>query len=226
MAKKRSQRKSKKSSQNKTNWTLIGGAIVLGVVLLGALLATSLQSGNILTLEEHCKENPDECISAGEKDAPVTIVEVLDFGCTHCRTFNQETEPLIFSEYVDSGQVQFIVLPYALSSNTLPASNAGMCANEQDSFFEFAHALFAQFETPTYLSRESFISAAEASDLEMDSFSACVDEGRYNDVITNNIDLARAHRISSTPNFLVNNSKLEGAQPFSVFQQRIESFLN
>ncbi|MCP5099338.1 MAG: thioredoxin domain-containing protein, partial [Chloroflexi bacterium] len=94
------------------------------------------------------------------------------------------------------------------------------------SYFEFADALFAQYETPGYPSRDHYITAAESVGIETDSFLACVDEGRYNDVITSNIDLARAHRISSTPNFLVNNSKLEGAQPFSVFQQRIESFIN
>jgi protein-disulfide isomerase len=226
MTKKSSKRRSKKAAQRKTNWTLIGGVIFVGVLLLGVLFILSIQGDSIVTLEGFCKENPDKCVATGDADAPVTIVEVQDFGCPHCRSFHEETAPLIFSQYVETGQVQFIILPYALGSNTLPATNASMCANEQDSYFEFADALFAQFDTPNYLSRESLISAAEISGLDLDSFSTCVNEGRYNDVITDNIDLARSHRISSTPNFMVNNTKLEGAQPFSVFQQRIESFIN
>jgi len=227
-ATKRNKKRQTKPQQRKTNWTLIGGVIGVGILLLAAALTLSLRGQDVITLTQRCEQNPEACISKGDENAPVQIIEILDFGCPHCRTFHEETDPLIESTYVDTGDVQFIVFPYALGPGTTPATHAGMCANEQDAYFSFADALFAQFDNDNYLTRDSFITAAETSEQEIniDSFAQCIDSGRYNDIIDENIRIARTQRINGTPNFLVNGTKLEGAQPFSAFQQRIESFLN
>jgi len=226
MAKKSSRRRSSKQSERKTNWTIIYAVIAGGIILLGGLLYFSLQSGEIVTIELRCEDEDAMCASKGNADAPVTIIEILDFGCVHCRAFHVETSPLIDSQYVATGDVRFVMMPYALSGNTLPAANAALCAEEQESYFTYSDALFAQYDNPDYLTRDSLIAAGETAGLEMASFSACVDDGRYNATITDNIDIARLNRVNSTPNFFINGVALEGAQPFSVFQQRIESYLN
>ncbi|MCA9923897.1 MAG: DsbA family protein [Anaerolineales bacterium] len=227
MAKRKSSRgRSSRQTGRKTNWTIIYAVVAGGIVLLGVLLFLSLQSGEIVTIEKRCEDEGAMCVAKGDASAPVTIIEILDFGCTHCRDFQNETEPLIDSEYVATGDVRFVVMPYALSGSTLPATNAALCANEQGAYFDYADALFAQYDSDNYLTRDSLISTGEAVGLEMTSFAACVDDGRYNSTITDNIDIARLNRVNSTPNFFVNGVQLEGAQPFSVFQQQIESNLN
>ncbi|KAA3665533.1 MAG: hypothetical protein DWQ04_00105 [Chloroflexi bacterium] len=226
MAKKSSRRKSSRQSQRKTNWTVIYGVIAAGVILLGGLLYLSLQTGEIVTIPIRCEDDAALCVTKGEANAPVTIVEILDFGCNHCQAFHQETAPLIDAQYVENGDVKFVMYPYALSGNTLPGTNAALCAEEQDAYFAFTDALFDQFGQPDYLTSESIIRAGETAGVEMTSFTQCVSEGRYNDVIQENMSVARNNRINSTPNFFVNGEKLEGNQPFSIFQQRIESYLN
>ncbi len=225
---KRNKKRQAKSQQRKTNWTLIGSVMGLGVLFLGAALYLSLQGQEILTLEERCEQSPEACIATGAEDAPVTIIEVLDFGCPHCRNFHLETDPLIKSTYVDTDIVRYVVFPFALSPRTSPAAHAGMCADEQSAYFSFADALFAQFDNENYLTRDSFITAAENSETEInvDSFAQCIDSGRYNDIIEENQRIARTQRITGTPAFFVNGIKMEGAQPFSAFQQRIESLIN
>ncbi|MCA9969882.1 MAG: DsbA family protein [Anaerolineales bacterium] len=216
----------KQTETRQTNWVLIGGVIAVGVIALFALLFFSLQGPEQVTLAGYCADNPDNCVSRGEASAPVTIVEISDFGCSHCRDFHAETFSPLQQQYVETGQVQWVALPYALSATTLPASNAAMCANEQDAYFAFGEALFAQQGQAIALTRDGFVQAAEQVGLEMEPFLQCVEEGRYNAVINDNVTAARENRVSATPTFFIEDRILEGAYPLSVFQQRIETALN
>lgn len=226
MSKKRNHKKTKtRAKSRKTNWPLIIGIVAVGFIGLMALLVLNQRPQEILTLAERCAEE-GACITNGEADAPVKIIEVIDFGCTHCRTFHEETEPLIEQAYVESGDVQFIYYPYALSSTTLPAANAGMCAAEQESYGGFADAMFAQFEADDARERSGILRAGEAVGLDMDAFTTCVDDGRYDDVVQENIEVARFNRITSTPTFLINGREISGAFPFETFASEIEAFLN
>lgn len=226
---KRAKRRSRASKSSRgTNWVLIGGIIGVGIVLLAILAVFSLQDETIVTLADYCEENPGVCPTKGAADAPVTIVEVMDLGCTHCRTFDVETAPLIEEAYVDAGDVKFISFPYALRSTTIPASNASLCAHDQGLYFEYVDEVFANFAPDgAHMSNDALLAAGEATDgLNMDEFAVCVANGRFNDVVSEGMRLAAEQRVFGTPQFFVNEVRLEGAQPFPVFQQTIEQFLN
>jgi protein-disulfide isomerase len=212
-------------AQRQTNWVLIGGMIAGGILILAALLIMSTQQPEKLTLEDYCHENPSACFSLGSADAPVKIVEIADFGCTHCRDFHVETFPSLEAQYVENEQVQFILMPYALSDVTLPAANAGVCAGEQGEYFAFAAAMYAGYDDPTTRTRDGFLRIAQNLDLDMDAFEACVAEARYNDMIRDNIQVASSNGVSSTPTFFINGTPLKGAFPLATFQQQIESQL-
>ncbi len=221
MAKKTRQRR--QSAGRQTNWLLIGGVVAVGVIALFALLFYSLQEPETPTLADYCQENPDRCIFRGNPDASVTVVEVSDFGCSHCRDFHEQTLPTLEAQYIDTNEINWVVLPYALSTTTLPATNAAMCANEQDAYVEFGEALFRQQGQPVALTRDGFVQAAQDLGLDINPFVTCLEAGRYNSTIQENIDAARTARISATPSFMINDRLLEGAVPATVFQQRINS---
>ncbi len=83
------------------NWSLIGGIIGIGVVtLIGLLLVTVMQPPTAATptpalregvndLVTYCDTYPDRCLSYGPEDAAVEMVEVSDYGCIHCKDFNE-----------------------------------------------------------------------------------------------------------------------------------------
>lgn len=193
--------------------------------MLGLLALTepAAESGS---LADYCGQNADFCASMGAADAPVTLVEISDFGCSHCRNFHLQTAPLLAQTYVDTGQVRWIALPYALRTETLPAANAALCAGEQDAYFSFSEALFEQFGEPDNLTASGFMGAAEEVGLDTAAFGQCVDEGRYSSVVQDNVAAAGRAGVAATPTFFINGQKLEGAYPFSVFQQRIEALIN
>lgn len=225
MAKRR--RRSRRTTQEKrsTNWLLVAGIAVIGVVAVFGLLYLALRQPEVPTLAEYCAENTDRCVTVGAADAPVTLVEVSDFGCPHCRDFHNQTAPQIRSQYVDTGQVQWVFLPYALGPNTVPAANAALCAAEQGQYYEFAEATFSLPTIEEGLTREGFSTVAQDIGLDLDTFGQCVEEGRYNNTVSANQQIARQNRVSATPTFFVNDQMLRGAQPFAAFQQQFARYL-
>lgn len=230
MAKKRTARKAKKA-QKGTNWLLIGG-IAAAVIVVGGLfylLFLSLEDQDtpqsVQALSEYCQENPDNCVSKGSVDAPVHIVEVSDYGCTHCRDFNLTTAPLLDELYVNSDQVYWTVMPYALGASNIPASAAALCANDQDAFFEFHKRMFEIQNEPEAMTREGFQQIAEELDLDMDAFNSCTGGGKYTSNIQANISAATRVGVSATPAFFINDLQYKGNIPLTTFQQAINSII-
>lgn len=216
--------------ERKSNWLLIGGVIALAAIALFALLALSLREpeaqdpAEAQSLADYCSENPSNCGTKGSADAPVTIVEVSDYGCSHCRDFNLETAGLIEDLYVTPGQVQWKVLPFAISSQTVPAAAAALCAGEQDYFSEFHRRLF-ELGPPQALTKVGFQQAASDVGLNPDSFNACIESGRYQSSVEDNIRAANLLGVTGTPAFFVNGQLLKGNHPLTSFQREINNVL-
>ena len=216
------------AQQRQTNWPVIGGIIAGGVLILAGLfwLAWGGSSTATTSLANYCAENEGRCISIGEADAPVTLVEVSDYGCGYCKNFNLQTAPRIEAEYVETGQVRWVVLPYALSAQTAPAAAASLCAADQDAFALFHHTMFEIQESELALTRDGFLSAATDLGLDIDTFTACVDGNQHMATIQANQQAATRAGVTGTPAFFVNDRPLEGARPFEHFQQSFARWLN
>jgi protein-disulfide isomerase len=216
------------------NWLLIGGIVVVGVVALFALLFLTLQEQDSpqLTaavegqpLAEYCQENPGNCVAKGSDDAPVTIVEVSDYGCTHCKNFNLETAGLLEDLYVTPGQVKWVVMPYALGAQTAPAASAALCAAEQDGFFQYHRLLFESQGEPDFMTAAGFRQVAEDAGLDVEAFNACLQNSNYNNTVQENIRAATAIGVNSTPTFFINGTMMRGNQPLTAFQEQINAII-
>lgn len=228
MAKTTPQRRKQQTHARETNWLVIGGLIAVGLLVFSGLLWLALrpsESRTVQTVAEFCAANPENCAQIGESDAPVTMVEISDFGCVHCTDFHNNTAEDLKAQFVDNGTVHWVVLPYALSTTTLPAAAAALCAGEQDRYFEFANALFAIDDTTVRISPAGYRQAAETVGADLDAFQSCMDDGRNIDLVNTNRDVARDNRVSGTPTFFLNDETLSGAQPLDVFAQTINSLV-
>lgn len=63
-------------------------------------------------------------------------------------------------------------------------------------------------------------------DLNQADFDACLDSGKYEELVNNQTRTFQGIGVSSTPSFIINGQPLVGAQPFESFQQVIEAELN
>lgn len=223
MAKKPKQAKKTQSSRG-TNWFVIGGVAVVGIIALFALLYLALREPETQSLADYCEAADGNCVFRGDSNAPVTIVEVSDFGCSHCRNFHQTKADLIVQRYVEQGFVRWISVPFALAPATVPATNASLCANEQGQYFEFSSTLFNYEPPEEALTRDGFQAVGEEIGLEMETFNQCMEEGRYNNKISTNQQATSRVRVNSTPTFFVNDEIIRGNVPLEEFERRFSSY--
>jgi protein-disulfide isomerase len=210
-----------------TNWVVIGGVIGAGFLILIALLVMATRETEAPTLADYCTNTPDNCIIEGAANAPVTVVEISDYNCIHCRNFNVSSALALHEQYVETGQVRWIVLPFGLRATTVPPAAAALCAADQgqEQFSRMHLGLFSLQEAAGGFSPDNIMAVAAQAGLDMDSFTSCYDSGQYTRVVEENIRQANLAGISATPSFFINGLKLEGNQPLASFQQRIDAAL-
>ena len=162
---------------------------------------------------------PDDPV-LGPDVASVTIIEFSDFECPFCERYAQQTHSRLLETY--GGQIRFVYKDFpitGLHTNAFPAAVAAQCAREQDAFWPFHDLLFSG---ELSLAQESYMSFAERLDLDMISFSLCLEDERYTDSVQGDFDYGIELGVTSTPTFFINGIALVGAQPFELFAQIID----
>lgn len=173
----------------------------------------------------------------GAPDAPITIIEFSDFQCPYCGKFGVETAPKIDENYVETGKVRvgYRHTPYQ-GEGSLLAAEASECAAEQEAFWPYHDRLVERLavEGKRDFSAENLKafaaeidSAEEGVEIDSEQFNQCLDERKYSEMVM--AELENSHSIlgvSGTPTFLINGTRLVGAQPYEAFEQVIESHLN
>jgi protein-disulfide isomerase len=173
----------------------------------------------------------EEFAVQGALDAPVTIVEFSDYQCPFCQRFFQETKPLIDQEYVDTGKVRFVYKDFPIDSihaQARPAAEAAECAGEQGAYWAMHDRIFEGKDEWAENPDAAAIFKGYATELGLDTaqFDACFNEGVYAAEVQTDLEEGQRAGVTGTPAFFINGRKVEGAQPFSVFQQIIEDELS
>ena len=167
----------------------------------------------------------------GDRHALITLLEYSDFTCGYCEKFFQETWPILFTEYVQTGKVRLVYRDYprAVSGPSVDTALAARCAGEQGQYWAMHDRLFS--------SGKKFSSAdlqrhAEALQINLQQFNSCVDEARYTKDIYADRIAAGQFGIRGTPHFVLyvtDNPKeavvIPGAFPYEVFKEEIDKLL-
>jgi len=164
----------------------------------------------------------------GEATALVTIVEYGDFQCPNCGAFARSTEPELIRRYIDTGKAKLVWKNFAwIGSESKLAAEAAACAGEQGRFWEYHDYLYAhqRGENAGGFSAANLKSFAIALSLDRASFDACLDSGRYQSVVDKDATEARALGLTGTPTFIINGTRVVGAQPLSMIAKIVDDKL-
>lgn len=159
----------------------------------------------------------------GPENAPITIIEFSDFECPYCRKWHVEVFQRLLDTY--QGQIKFVYRDFPLTSihpNAFPAAEAANCAGEQGVYWPYHNMLFSM---ELGLSTESYQQYAQELGINVETFNACMAEGKYKAEIQADFEYAAQLGVRSTPTFFINGIAVVGAQSFEVFQQVIEKEL-
>jgi protein-disulfide isomerase len=245
MSKRQTRREQIRRKEQRGRW------IGIGLITFGALLVAFLiiwpnlkpVSGiNAVTEKPRPQANVN---SMGDPNAPVKIVEFSDFQCPYCEKFFTETEPSLVETYISTGKVYFT---YRSTGNWVSrnigggktesedAAKAAYCAGDQNKYWEMHDVLFGNVlgEDAGSFTERRLSAFADQIGLDTNQFNDCITSNKYQSQSDQDLKDAIAAGVQGTPSFVVTYTDasgkevtelIEGAQPFSVFQTKIDAAL-
>jgi protein-disulfide isomerase len=241
-------RKVKKSNSKKIKKKSLMWAVVFGVVLVGGSITAFLSLGQNAMPQN--QEEPEQQISMllqpivqnasalGTAKSNITLLEFGDYQCQYCARFHRDTKDLIVNNYVNTGMINFLFKDFVINdrptdkASTLAAIGS-YCAAEQGKYWPYHDEVYrnSKGENTAWVSKNSLTQfAVYAGVTDINKFSACLDSKKYESLVATNDNLARSIGLTSTPTFILIAEgkpplKIEGAQPYSVFEGAIRQVL-
>lgn len=164
-------------------------------------------------------------LELGNPEAKLTVLEFSDFQCPFCERFYKETYGQIITNYVDTGKIKFVYKNFPLTNIHPKAFNAALgyeCAVEQGKGSEFHNILFEGRK----LDVADLKLTASALSLDTTKFNDCLDSKKYEQKVQDDMKEGRDKGVSGTPTLFIGDTKIVGAQPFSVIKKEIDKQLN
>jgi len=164
----------------------------------------------------------------GNTKAKITIFEYSDFECSFCKRHHPTLAQLL-EDYGDDVNWVYRHYPLGFHSNAQKGAESSECANElggNDSFWEFTDMVYELGADNT-----KYADYAEDIGLDKAKFTECLDSGKYEDRIKEQMAGGVQAGVSGTPGNIVMNNKtgeaklVSGAQPISNFKAIIDGML-
>lgn len=166
----------------------------------------------------------------------VTLIEFSDYECPFCIKHFTTTMPQLKAAYIDTGKIRYVFKDFPIDENhpmAIRAHEAAHCAMEQDKFWQLHVKLFSAPGTHT---PDQLVARATEAGLDIPAFKACIASGRTTAAIRASADVADRLGADGTPSFYLGTrdlatdrvhvvKMLDGAQPFSMFQQALDELL-
>jgi len=149
-------------------------------------------------------------------------VEFTDYQCPYCARHNKTVLPKLIKDFIDTGQVRYVLRDFPLASihpQAAKAHEAAHCAGEQGKYWELHDRLFAH---PKELHADKLAGHATAIGVaDATAFQACLDSGKYE--AQTKAGVMEGTKIA---NGTVKAVKLiRGAQGLPVFTAQIQALL-
>ncbi|MFO7563948.1 MAG: thioredoxin domain-containing protein [Enhygromyxa sp.] len=160
----------------------------------------------------------------GPADAPVVIVEFVDYQCPYCFKAHAEVVPALREQFPDDLRVEIRHLPLEIHPAAAAAARAAITAGEQGKFGEFHEALFAE-DNRKSLGFSTFVRVAEQLGLDSERFKRDFQTREVGDKLAADVLLARRLGVQGTPGFFVNGRYVDGARNAATFARMVDEEL-
>lgn len=216
-----------RSGQNRSFYLTLGAVAVVGIGLLGWSIARPHPGFEPIDVEATPAQA--EGYLYGDPNAPVQILEFGDFECPSCGQFAVVTEPDVRQRILDEGlaSLRYFDFPLSMHRNTLPASNAAACADDQGKFWPMHDRLFrGQLEwngEATSNPKKVFQRYAQELGLDVNKWEQCYDAQKHmTRIMSNRAEAIRRH-IQQTPTFIVGNKMIPTSPSYDAIKAYVDT---
>jgi protein-disulfide isomerase len=223
-----------KPKSNKTKFIIIG---IIATIVVAGLLASLLGNNSISNANQNSRLLLDTTKGSpvlGSESAPVTIVEFGDYQCPFCRKWNVETKPALEENYINTGKAKLIYVDFPIiGPDSIKAHAGSYCAAEQGFYWQYHDFVYKNqgHENDGWANSNNIKSlVSKLNGVDIQTFSQCIDSGKYENRVLENRNIASKSGAKSTPSFIIigpdgTATPVTGAQPYSVFQRVIDEKL-
>jgi protein-disulfide isomerase len=157
--------------------------------------------------------------ATGPVDAPLTVVEYLDYNCGYCRLFFQNQEKDLLARY--QGRMRFVIKHFPILSPTShDAARGSLCAWQQseDKFWALHGKLFQEPKRVKEGKPGVLLLAADAG-LDVGALGRCMNDEATKNAVQRDFEEGQKLGVNGTPNFFINGRHLAGyVGPESFFR--------
>jgi protein-disulfide isomerase len=146
----------------------------------------------------------------GPPDAPVTVVQFIDFQCYYCRRASPIIERLL-AERPELVRVVFKSFPLPGHPAAVEAAVAAHCADRQGRYLQMSAILHRHLDHLEPLALRRY---AGQVGLDVEGWDECFADPAWRDRVEQDAHEGRAAGVDSTPTFFVNGLMVAGSIPY------------
>lgn len=204
------------------NKNIIISVVAVALIALIALFAIKPKP---TTVDKKAISTEHAVFVLGEESAPLTLLDISNYTCVHCRDHAVEVLDTLISKYVDTGKMRIVFQDFSNNSISQKAAESASCAAEQDSFMPYHMGLFRSYDQLVSQSESTVVPFLEglASQFGLDTakFNSCLEGGKFAKSITDATRNALDIGLDGTPFFNINGKTFSGARSMSEWETTI-----
>lgn len=222
------EQKIKQKSENKLSIPM--AIIVAGALIAGAVYFSNTKAPKILSPLDNVREITKDDHIRGDLNAPIKIVEYSDTECPFCKRYHL-TMKQVMENYGDKVAWVYRHSPIdSIHSKARKEMEATECANElggNEKFWEYLDKIYEITPANNGLDLTELPKIAESIGLDVASFNACLEEGKYQTKIDADLENAVATGGGGTPWSIMideddNKKEINGALPYEKIKELID----
>jgi len=196
---------------------------------------------------EQVVKTADGGYQMGNPNASVKLIEYGSRSCPHCALFTKEGVPVLKSKYISTGKVSYEFRDFPIHPMDLAAILLGQCNGpstffpildqmmaNQDQMYAAIQKLPANFQnTLTGSANDQAAKWADAAGyiqfvgqrgVPEAKARQCLADPKATDALTQQLNDAQSkYNVNSTPTFIVNGSKVDGAYDWATLEPALKS---
>lgn len=167
-------------------------------------------------------------MTIGDADAPITVIEYASMTCPHCARWHADVYPRLIENYVDTGQVRFVMREVYFDRYGLWAGMVARCGGEMRYFGIVEMLMEEQREwtqgEPAAVA-ENLRRLGRRAGLSDETLETCMsDNDMAQAMVTVSTEQAEADEITGTPSFVI-NGELYSNMGYSAFADTLDGLL-